>query len=180
MNKEKTIYTIGHSTHNLSDFIEMLKSFKIKILADVRSFPQSRRHPQFNKESLALELAKHKIKYVHLSGLGGRRRVKQNSKNSRWRNDSFRGYADYMESSEFENAAAELESLASKETTAYMCAEALWWRCHRSMISDYLKARGWNVQHITSSGKSEEHHYTSPAIINDNRVYYSEDQLFDE
>ncbi len=173
----KLIYTIGHSTHSLADFIAMLQSFEIKILADIRSLPGSRKYPQFNKEDLAISLADAKIQYLHLSNLGGRRRVKKDSRNNRWRNDSFKGYADYMETKEFEAAIENLESIATKEPTAYMCAEAVWWRCHRSMVSDYLKAKGWEVRHIMGIGKSELHKYTSPARVVGTTVFYCDDDI---
>ena len=180
LNNKSTIYTIGHSTHSIDSFFKMLESFEIKTLADVRSFPASRRYPHFNKEQLSNELQKSGINYVHMKDLGGRRAVQPDSKNNRWRNNSFRGYADYMETTEFENAAEELETIALKHPTAYMCAEALWWKCHRSLISDYLKARDWNVQHIISEGKSEEHVFTQPAVVRGNCVVYYDDLLFDQ
>jgi len=174
-----TIYTIGHSTHSLDDFIEMLQSFGIRTLADIRRFPGSRKYPVFNKGYLAPELEKYGIGYIHLEGLGGRRKVRNNSKNSRWRNESFRGYADYMETEEFEEAIAKLEAAAREQSTAYMCSEAVWWRCHRSMVSDYLKAKGWTVWHILAAGKAEEHPYTSPARVAGDHVFYSDESLFD-
>lgn len=176
---QDTIYTIGHSTHSLEGLTAMLKSFGILALVDIRHFPGSRKHPHFNKENLAAELQKAGISYVHLEDLGGRRKVRKDSKNSRWRSDSFRGYADYMETEDFEKAAGALEAMASKQPTAYMCSEAVWWRCHRSMVSDYLKARGWRVLHIMAAGKAEEHAYTSPARVEGRRVYYSDGGLFD-
>lgn len=173
-----TIYTIGHSTHSLNDFVEMLQSFDIRVLVDIRHFPGSRKFPHFNKENLAAELPKVGITYTHLEDLGGRRKVHKDSKNNRWRNDSFRGYADYMETENFELAAAKLEAIALKQPTAYMCSEAVWWRCHRSMVSDYLKAKGWTVLHIMGIGKAEEHPFTSPARVVGNRVFYSDENLF--
>src|SRR5699024_8130919 len=119
---KQTIYTIGHSTRDLEEFIEMLQPFDITALADVRRFPGSRKFPHFNKENLAEELPKIGISYNHFEDLGGRRKVQEGSKNGRWRNDSFQGYADYMETSDFESAAEKLEALASKQPTAYMCS----------------------------------------------------------
>lgn len=177
---ENTIYTIGHSTHSVEDFIAMLRSFGIEALADIRRFPGSRRYPGFNKESLAAALQNAGIRYFHLESLGGRRKAQPDSKNSLWRNSSFRGYADYMETQEFQRAVDELQSIALKQPTAYMCSEAVWWRCHRSMVSDYLKAKGWTVLHIMAAGKAEEHPYTSPARVVGDRVYYSEATLFDQ
>jgi len=173
--KAHIIYTIGHSTHSLSEFLNMLQSFDIKILTDIRSMPGSRRFPQFNKEDLKISLEEAGIQYIHLADLGGRRKVKKDSKNNRWNNDSFKGYADYMETEEFENAIVKLKYLAIEQPTAYMCSEAVWWRCHRSMVSDNLKAKGWTVLHIMATGKAQEHKYTSPArIIDDNVLYFDE------
>lgn len=173
---EHTIYTIGHSTHTLEDFLSMLYSFKIQTLVDIRRFPSSRKFPQFDKENLKIALEEAGINYIHLIDLGGRRKVKKGSKNSRWNNTSFRGYADYMETREFENAIVELEQIAVKKSTVYMCSEAVWWRCHRSMVSDYLKAKGWIVLHIMSIGKAQEHTYTAPAIVNGDRISYAEEE----
>lgn len=143
----------------------MLHSFNIELIADVRSYPGSRRFPQFNKESLEISLPQNNIQYVHLINLGGRRKANPDSKNTGWRNISFRGYADYMETGLFKDGISELINSASGQRTAYMCSEALWWRCHRSMISDYLKSEGWKVMHILGIGKAEEHSYTAPARI---------------
>lgn len=170
---QHTIYTIGHSTHSFDTFLTMLNAYEIKVLADIRGLPGSNKFPQFNKENLEKTLPENGIRYIHLEGLGGRRKVNKNSKNTRWKNDSFRSYADYMETDSFKNAIEELEAIAMQNTTAYMCAEAVYWRCHRSMVSDYLKAKGWNVIHIFSENKTEEHRYTSPArIVNDEVCYY--------
>lgn len=174
------IYTIGHSTRTLTDFVDMLQSFDIKILVDIRHYPGSRKYPHFNKENLEVEMADNGIEYMHIKELGGRRKVVENSKNNRWRNTSFRGYADYMETEDFKKAITKLESIALQQSTAYMCSEAVWWRCHRSMVSDYLKAKGWRVLHIMSPGKSEEHPYTSPARVAGNRVFYSDENLFEQ
>ncbi len=182
MNKReiKTIYTIGHSTRSIEEFVDLLKANKIEKLIDIRSFPGSRKYPQFNKENLESSIPKYDIQYEHMVNLGGRRKVQKNSKNNRWLNESFRGYADYMETSQFESAAHKLEHKAINQRTAIMCSEAVWWRCHRSMISDYLKARGWSVEHIMSINRNEEHHYTSPAIIEGEKVIYSDKRLFDK
>lgn len=175
-----TIYTIGHSTHSLEEFVGMLQSFEIKALVDIRLLPGSRRMPQFDKENLEASLKEYSIQYTHLKALGGRRKVHKDSKNTRWRNMSFRGYADYMETEEFGKGIAELETIALKERTAYMCAEAVWWSCHRSLVSDYLKAKGWTVWHIMATGKAEEHPYTSPARVVGDRVFYSDEDLFNQ
>jgi uncharacterized protein (DUF488 family) len=179
VSEKNVIYTIGHSIHSLDDFIEMLKSFNVKFLADIRRFPGSKKYSWFNKENLEKILPENTIEYIHLEELGGRRKVQPGSINSRWRNESFRGYADYMQTSEFVTAVEKLERIARKKTTAFMCSEAVWWRCHRSMVSDYLKARGWKVEHIMNVGKIEEHPYTSPARVYDGKVFYSDESLFD-
>jgi uncharacterized protein (DUF488 family) len=170
--QNKNIWTIGHSTRTLEEFIAMLQSFRIEVVADIRSFPGSRRYPHFNKEALEISLPQHKIKYTHLRELGGRRKVQPGSINTGWRVAAFRGYADYMETAAFKTAIMVLEGIAAEERTAYMCSEAVWWRCHRSLVSDYLKFNGWTVMHIMGIGKNEEHPYTSPArIVNGCLVY---------
>lgn len=177
---EHIIYTIGHSTHSMEEFIGMLKSFQIRVLADIRRFPGSRMYPRFNKENLNAVLKRNGIEYIHFEDLGGRRKVHEDSANNRWHNASFRGYADYMETEAFEKAIEKLVALALDQPTAYMCSEAVWWRCHRSMVSDYLKAKGWRVWHIMAPGKAEEHPYTSPARVVGDQVSYSDGSLFDE
>lgn len=174
MNKSETqtIYTIGHSTHSLAEFLDMLQSFGIKVIADIWSLPGSRKFPQFDKENLKISLEEVAMQYIHLADLGGRRKVKMDSKNNRWNNTSFRAYADYMETEEFERAILKLEHSALAQRTVYMCSEAVWWRCHRSMVSDYLKAKGWRVLHIMAAGKAPEHNYTAPARIVDDNVFY--------
>ncbi len=173
--KTHTIYTIGHSVHSFAEFLNMLQSFDIKILADIRSLPGSRKFPQFNKDILKLSLEENDIQYIHLADLGGRRKVKKDSKNNRWNNVSFRAYADYMETAAFENAIVKLEQIALEQPTAYMCSEAVWWKCHRSMVSDYLKAKDWRVLHIMAIAKVQEHKYTTPARIVDGKVLYSDE-----
>jgi len=158
--ESKTIWTIGHSTRTIEEFIELLQTFQIKLLVDIRSYPSSKRYPQFNKENLTTSLHNAGIDYMHMLALGGRRKALPNSTNTLWQNKSFRGYADYMQTHEFKNGINELQQLALKQRTAYMCSEAVWWRCHRSMVSDYLKDAGWTVIHIMSLTKSEEHPYT--------------------
>lgn len=169
-----TVYTIGHSTRGIGEFIAMLHSFGIVNLVDIRSIPGSRKYPHFNAENLQAALAADGINYIHIKNLGGRRKVLPDSENTRWKNAAFRGYADYMGTDDFRKGAARLEEIASQAPTAYMCAEAVWWRCHRSMVSDYLKARGWRVMHITDEGKAQEHPYTSPARVEGCKVSYKE------
>lgn len=170
----KTIWTIGHSTRTLEEFISMLSSFKIETLIDVRSYPGSKKFPHFNKENLSVHLEKNGIRYIHLKDLGGRRTPDPNSKNTVWKNASFRGYADYMETNEFKNAADKLTEIAADFRTAIMCSEAVWWRCHRSMISDYLKTDGWTVMHIMDELKAEEHPYTKPARQVQGNLFYGD------
>jgi uncharacterized protein (DUF488 family) len=173
------IWTIGHSTRTIDAFISLLEVHGIKVLADVRSLPGSRRCPQFNREILADSLSKAGIRYEHFPELGGRRKAKRDSKNIAWRNKSFRGYADYMETDEFHNGVERLLDLATRAgPTAIMCAEAVWWRCHRALISDYLKARGIEVIHIFDTNKSELHPFTSAArIVNGKLSYAAENSL---
>ena len=171
------IYTIGHSTRTEEEFIAILRSFKIELLADIRSYPGSRKYPHFNKEHLQTVLPANEIIYRHFPELGGRRKVSKDSKNTAWKNDAFRGYADYMETDIFKEGIEELEKNALKERTAYMCSEAVWWRCHRSMISDYLKFNGWMVHHIMEIGKATEHTYTAPAKITNGQLSYHEQTL---
>lgn len=174
---QKTIYTIGHSTRTLDEFVRLLHAFSIEMLVDVRSYPGSKRYPHFNKEKLAQELPLEKISYIHIPALGGRRKVSSQSKNTAWKNAAFRGYADYMETAEFKNGIGELEKIALTYRTAFMCSEAVWWRCHRSLISDYLKVRNWKVLHIMSETKSDEHPFTAPAKIVKGELYYGPEQM---
>ena len=158
------IWTIGHSTRKINDFISLLEESGIKLVADVRLLPGSKRYPQFNKEALADSLGKVGIRYEHLPELGGRRKPKPDSPNTGWRNESFRGYADHMETDEFRKGIERLGDFANEAgPTAIMCAEAVWWRCHRGLISDFLKARGIEVTHILDAEKSEPHPFTSAA-----------------
>jgi uncharacterized protein (DUF488 family) len=168
------IWTIGHSTRSIDRFISLLKVNGIKLLADVRLLPGSKRYPQFNKEKLSDSLGKAGIRYKHFLELGGRRKAKPDSKNRAWRNESFRGYADYMETEEFDKGVRRFLDLAADAgPAAIMCAEAVWWRCHRSLISDYLKVRGIEVMHILGANKMEPHPYTSAARIVNGRLSYA-------
>ncbi len=173
----KTIWTIGHSTRSFGELLAMLHSFQIAIVVDIRSFPGSRHYPQFNKETLEKTLPENGIQYFHLPNLGGRRKADPESKNQAWRHLAFRGYADYMETDAFREAIKRLELMASETRTAYMCSEAVWWRCHRSMVSDYLKIHGWTVMHIMDIGKEEEHPYTEPARNFNGELSYREGNL---
>jgi uncharacterized protein (DUF488 family) len=167
------IWTIGHSTRKIGIFLSLLEENGIKAVADVRMFPGSKRYPQFGRDALAKSLGEHGIRYEHFPELGGRRKANPNSKNTAWRNESFRGYADYMETEDFRKGVARLVDLAEESgPTAIMCAEALWWRCHRSLIADYLKARGVEVIHILDEKKTEPHPFTSAAQIVDGQLSY--------
>ncbi len=170
--QQLSIWTIGHSTLSAEAFIAMLQSFHIESLVDVRSFPGSRRYPQFNKENLRVSLKDAGIDYVHVPEVGGRRKAKPDSHNVAWRNESFRGYADYMETPEFSDGINRLIEISHAGRTAIMCAEAVWWRCHRSLIADYLKARGAKVIHILGVNKSEEHPFTSAARLVNGELSY--------
>lgn len=172
MKEEQLIWTIGHSTHPLEKFITMLQSYSIANLVDVRHYPGSRKYPQYNKESLCTSLEQQEIKYVHLEALGGRRKTSATSANTAWRHPAFRGYADYMETAAFKEAVITLENIGQKSRTAYMCSEAVWWRCHRSLISDYLKVKDWKVMHIMEIGKAQEHPFTAPAKVVDGKLSY--------
>ena len=169
----RTIWTVGHSTRAWEDFAELLAQAGIEAIADVRRYPASRRHPQFSAANMAQALPELGIEYVPMIELGGRRRPRPDSHNTVWRNASFRGYADYMETEEFAHARARLEALAASRRTAVMCAEAHWTQCHRGLISDDLKSRGWEVIHLISPSRSEEHPYTKAARIVDGHLDYS-------
>jgi uncharacterized protein (DUF488 family) len=143
-----TIYTVGHSTRPARDMDALLHRADVKLVADVRAFPSSRRHPQFNRAVLAEWLPEAGIGYVHMPSLGGRRCPAPDSPNGGWRESGFRGYADYMATEEFRSGLSDLEAAARELPTAIMCAEAVWWRCHRRLIADALVARGWRVEHL--------------------------------
>jgi uncharacterized protein (DUF488 family) len=167
-----TVWTVGHSTRSAEEFGQMLLAHGVQVLVDVRMFPGSRRYPQFNRTALAESLAAIGIEYKHEPRLGGRRKPRADSHNTAWKNASFRAYADYMESEEFQKGIEELLELARDARVAVMCAESLWWRCHRSLISDYLKSTGHTVIHILSETKTEEHPFTSAARIVDGKLSY--------
>lgn len=166
-----TIYTIGHSTRAIESFVALLEGARIERLVDVRRFPGSRRHPQFNGEALAHSLDDANIEYLHRPSLGGRRRPVRDAPPSAWRNESFRGYADYMRTPEFHQALAELIALGDARRTVIMCSEAVPWRCHRTLISDALYARSVTVEHILDS-KISPHTLTSFAVVRDGEVTY--------
>src|SRR5256885_9267508 len=168
------IWTIGHSTRKIDIFLSLFAESGIKLVADVRMFPGSKRYPQFGRGALAKSLGEAGIGYEHFPELGGRRKAKPDSHNTAWRNEAFRGYADYMETDDFQKGIERLIDLGEESgAIAIMCAEAVWWRCHRSLISDYLKARGVDVLHILDRGKVEPHPFTSAAQIVDGQLSYS-------
>jgi len=166
------IWTIGHSTRTSEKFLELLKAHGIEVLVDVRTYPGSRRYPQFNREELSEYLRRHGIEYKHERRLGGRRAPRPDSHNTEWRNPQFRGYADHMETEEFKDGVRDLLELAKEKRVAVMCSEAVWWRCHRSLLADYLKAEGHEVLHILDVHKAEEHPFTSAARIVKGKLSY--------
>lgn len=168
------IWTVGHSTRSVETFIALLQQYGIEAIADVRRFPGSRRLPQFTSAALETALADQAIDYQWLEGLGGRRRASPASADSTWRNASFRGYAEHLDSAEFAAALDRLLALATARRTAMMCAEVLWWRCHRSMISDVLKLKGIEVLHIQDERHLSPHPYTSPARLDHGELSYTD------
>ena len=173
-----TIYTIGHSTRTIDELIDLLKTHKIEVLVDIRSVPMSRRLPHFNRENMEKSLAEAQIEYRWMKDLGGRRkRLLKESPNIALRSEAFRNYADYMLSSEFQHAIEELLQLAAKKRTAYMCAEALYFRCHRMLVSDYLSAHGHEVGHILDKNEPRLHTLMGEARIVDGQLLYRGDRL---
>lgn len=172
-----TVWTVGHSTLEADEFLSLLTAHDIEAVADVRRFPGSKRYPHFAEPALRASLLSRGLEYSWLPSLGGRRSPAPDSPNTGWRNDSFRGYADHIGTEEFAAGLRDLCKLARRKRTAIMCAEAVWWRCHRSLIADVLKSTGWIVMHILGETSVKEHPYTSPARIIDGRLTYPADQL---
>lgn len=172
-----TIFTVGHSTHPIDQFIELLLSQGIEQLIDIRTIPKSRHNPQFNSEALAEALRAAGIRYVHIAELGGLRHARRDSINLGWRNASFRGYADYMQTPEFEAGLERATRLAEARPSALMCAEAVPWRCHRSLVSDALLVRGVRVAHITSHAQPKAHALTPFAHVCGTQITYPRDQI---
>ncbi len=168
----RTLFTVGHSTRTLEEFGSLLKAHRIGILADVRRVPRSRRVPHFNAEILAVDLAQWGVEYVPLPALGGLRKPQRDSVNLAWHNPGFRGYADFMQTPAFEAALAQLIQMASRKPTAIMCAEAVPWRCHRSLIADALIVRGWRVVDLMSESSAKPHTLTPFARVEGTRVSY--------
>lgn len=167
------LWSIGHSTRPLDELVAMLHEAGVTVLADVRRYPGSRRNPQFSAESMAQTIPAAGIEFIPMPDLGGRRPPRPDSPHTAWRNTSFRGYADYMDTPGYARARDRLAEIARECRTAVMCAEAPWWRCHRSLISDDFKARGWQVIHLINPGRSQEHPWTPAARIVDGRLDYS-------
>ncbi|MGH8503244.1 MAG: DUF488 family protein [Gammaproteobacteria bacterium] len=174
VNNRPPVWTAGHSTRPISEFIALLQSAAITIVGDVRRFPGSRRYPQYNQSSLIDSLASAGIDYLALPELGGRRKPWADSPHTAWRNASFRAYADYMDTDAFRQGVDRVLALAGHQRMALMCSEAVWWRCHRALIADYLKARGHAVIHLLSPAKHEAHPYTSAARIVHGQLSYAE------
>jgi len=172
------LYTIGHSTRPLDDLLSALQAHDIQTLADIRAFPMSRRLPQFNRPSLEQSLPSAGIHYLWMPGLGGyRKKILDNSPNVALRNDSFRNYADYMLTADFEQAIGELLAFAEQSRTAYMCAERVYFRCHRKLVSDWLVAHGHNVLHIDDVAPAKPHELTAEARLVDGQLIYKGDRL---
>jgi uncharacterized protein (DUF488 family) len=171
------VLTIGHSNRSIEEFLAMLKAHGVELLVDVSTVPRSRHNPQFNLENLPASLTAAGIGHVHMPGLGGLRHPRKDSKNTGWRNDSFRGYADYMQTAEFSKNIDELLALDKERRVAVMCAESVPWRCHRSLIADALTARGIAVQHIMSATKASPHKLTSFARADGERVTYPSPEM---
>ena len=170
--KVDTVLTVGHSTHTWKEFVEILRAHGVERVVDVRTIPRSRHNPQFNRDILRKKLRAARIGYVHLSKLGGLRRAQRDSPNMGWRNASFRGYADYMQTEEFDAALQRLITLARQKRTAIMCAEAVPWRCHRSLVGDALIVRGIRSEDIMSKSVSRLHKLTAFAKVRRNRITY--------
>ncbi|HJU03683.1 MAG TPA: DUF488 domain-containing protein [Nitrospiraceae bacterium] len=177
--KPSTIWTIGHSTRPIEEFIGWLKTHGVECLVDVRAIPYSRRHPQFHTSALSTSLKKTGIEYHHLPSLGGRRKSHVESPNSGWRNAGFRGYADYMQTQDFWTGLENLMEIGQQIRTVIMCAEAVPWRCHRSLIADALVSRGWTVRHILSPTKADSHVMTSFARIEHGKIHYPAETMTD-
>ena len=166
------ILTVGHSTRSLDELVALLKQNQLELLVDVRTVPASRRMPYFARAALERSLPDRGIAYEHMLALGGLRKPSSDSTNLGWRNVSFRGYADYMQTEEFWTALDNLQRLATERVTAIMCAEAVPWRCHRSLIADALTVRGVEVRHITGPGEPAPHKLTPFARVDDGRISY--------
>ena len=168
----RPVLTIGHSTRTSEQFAELLLENGVEYLVDVRRFPGSRRHPQFGEEALERRLGESGIGYLHLTGLGGRRAPRSDSPNTGWRNASFRGYADHMQTDEFGEAFGGLTELCARKRVCLMCSEAVWWRCHRRMVADALTVRGFPVEHVLGKTQRRPHELTPFASVADGQLVY--------
>jgi uncharacterized protein (DUF488 family) len=173
----RAAFTVGHSTHEFDAFVALLRGAGIEGIADVRRWPRSRRHPQYDDDALAVELPLRGIAYDHLPGLGGRRRPRPDSPNDGWEHEAFRGYADHMAGAEFAASLATLERLAATRRTAVMCAEAPWWRCHRRLVADALLVRGWQVCHVMPGAPAQPHELPPFALVGAGGLTYPAPQL---
>ena len=173
--QQTVVFTIGHSTRTISEFIDIIKAYTIKKVLDIRTIPKSRHNPQFNKDTLRESLKAVKIGYLHMKGLGGLRHALKDSPNMAWKNASFRGFADYMQTVEFAASLEELIEAAKIRATVIMCAEAVPWRCHRSLVGDALLIRGVQVRHIMSEGSSRDHTLAPWAKVEGNKITYPPD-----
>ena len=167
-----TLWTIGHSSRTIEELVDLLWTHGVAHVADVRRFAGSRKHPHFAPEPLARSLADAGVRFTPFPELGGRRRPRPDSPHAAWRNDAFRGYADHMDTPEFAAGAERLAAIARGDRVAVMCAEAVWWRCHRSLIADCFKAHGWEVLHVLGPGEPRVHPYTSVARVVDGELTY--------
>jgi uncharacterized protein (DUF488 family) len=168
----EVVYTIGHSTRTLEEFVELLKTYSINLLVDVRTVPRSRHNPQFNKETLPASLKQDGIRYIHMPEIGGLRHPKRDSINLAWENSGFRGYADYMQTQEFTDNLLKIVALARENCLALMCAEALPWRCHRNLLSDALVVHHVKVEHIIGKDSTINHQLTEFAQIEGTKITY--------
>jgi uncharacterized protein (DUF488 family) len=175
-----TIFTVGHSTRPIEEFIELLKQHSITQLVDIRTIPKSRHNPQFGQQEMEKSLPAAGIAYRYIKELGGLRPAVKNSVNEAWRNKSFRNYADYMQTEDFHDGLMELMTLSKENTTAIMCAEAVPWRCHRSLVSDALLVQGWRVCEIIGKGNAREHTLTSFAVVDGTTVTYPKTDMLKE
>jgi uncharacterized protein (DUF488 family) len=173
---EPALWTIGHSTRSIEDFLAILQAHSVLLVIDVRRYPVSRRHPQFNADALRHRLESCGTAYRGLTALGGRRPPQPQSRNLGWRNAGFRGYADYMQTEPFQRAVSELLALASQARTAVLCAEAVPWRCHRTLIADAVVSRGWQVHHILDASRTEAHALSAFAKIENGHITYPPSQ----
>ena len=174
--RKPVIFTIGHSNRTIEEFVELLRQNGIERVIDIRTIPKSRHNPQFNQDALAKSLHEKKIGYVHLKKLGGLRHARADSTNLGWHNESFRGYADYMQTEEFEEGLARAIKLAEEKPSALMCAEAVPWRCHRSLVADALVVRDFPVMEIISGSPPRQHELTPFARVRETRITYPDDR----